>query len=1179
MDPSKFDIQAPESNKKDSEKPRSISFFKLLTFASKSDWLLMTVGSLAAVANGAALPFFALVFGDMTDALAPGSSPDIMVDLAYETMFKFFWIGIGAALCSWISMSCWMISGERQAINFRRQYFRALLRQEIGWFDMLNPAELSSKIASECFAIQQGVGEKISTVLYASSTLIAGFVVGFLSGWQLTLVLCATLPILVIGGSLFIYALQKQAIQQSKAYSIAGALAEQALTAIRTVVGLTGEPKELNAYKSALISVKKTVLKFGVFSAFAFGISYCSFGITYCLGFWTGGAFVKSGTINPVTDEPYQVGDVLTIFFAIMIGSFTFATVGPAMKSVALAKQAGHKVLEIINRNSFISYEDACGETPANIQGKVTFQNVSFKYPANQEKFVLQDLDLVIEPNKKTALVGHSGCGKSTCMQLIERFYDPTSGVVTLDNTPFKILNIKWLRSHIGYVGQEPVLFSTTIRDNMKMAKLDASDKEIIEALKKARAWSFLSQGKQLDTYVGTGGAQLSGGQKQRIAIARAILKDPKILLLDEATSALDRTNEKEIQNTLDEISEGRTTIVIAHRLSTVRNADKIVLFEEGNVVEAGSHEELIRKQGRYYEMQKLQLNTDDGSSQKRYNKSHPLYEPPFEETDVRDSFAMERPYDRKNSRDQKLTTEGEIIAVKEVQADIRNQEGLVAQDALQNIIAVDSSHAVPTEQPLQPPLIDSNAATSSQSKYITKDIEKKSKADKKAEKLRLKAEKSAVTKKLYGYSKPDRKMFYGGLLSAILNGTVLPLYAVLLSFVLQEIGDPTAPDYSEQVRLLALMFLLLGVASLVLYTLMLSTFSIVGENLTQRLRSDLYDKMLRMHIGWHDDPNNNPATLATTLSTDTLAVNSLTSTAVGATFQMSSSFITGMVVAFIGSWQVTLVGLALSPIMIISGKMTADFNVGFSAKTDGAYKEASVFVSESLTNMRTVASLGKEDEVLRLYSDALRKPAKAATKKGFVSGLFFGLSQLGIFIVFGVIFYIGSLFMRDYDLEFRQVYQAVFGIMFASIDMGNSMQLIPDAARSMAAAKSIFSILGLQSKIDFKSPDGKSKDKIQGDIEFLNVSFKYPSRDKQVFQNLSFKAAKGSKVALVGPSGCGKSTVMQLLLRFYDVDSGEILIDGKNIKDYDIHHLRSYFGVVSQEPVIFEGTIEDNIR
>eukprot|EP00331_Platyophrya_macrostoma_P007656 CAMPEP_0176430740 /NCGR_PEP_ID=MMETSP0127-20121128/14418_1 /TAXON_ID=938130 /ORGANISM="Platyophrya macrostoma, Strain WH" /LENGTH=1373 /DNA_ID=CAMNT_0017812657 /DNA_START=12 /DNA_END=4133 /DNA_ORIENTATION=+ len=1206
----------PQSPTSPSKKPTEkeippAAFYKLFRYAGGFDWFLIIIGSIAACGNGLALPFFALVFGDMTNALGGNSGPDVMVDLAKSAMLKFFWVGLGTMGASWISMGSWMIVGERQAIRFREEYFKALLRQEMSWFDKVNPSEFSSKMAGECFAIQSGLGEKVSTFLYSICVVIAGFVVGFIKGWELTLVLCAAIPLLGITGTVYVTTLQKQSSRSSSAYAGAGALAEQALSAIRTVVGLGGEEKEISSYHKALIAVKKQVIRLGICSAFSFGCIYFANGANYCLGFWVGGTFVGNQRMNPVTDAPYTVGDVLTTFFAVTMGAFSISLISPALKAISEAKAAGGKVLAVINRKSEINHEDPSGAKPTSIQGYIKFDNVYFNYPANKEKPVLRGLDLLIEPNQKTALVGESGCGKSTCMQLIERFYDPDSGAVTLDGQPLNTLNVKWLRENIGYVGQEPVLFSTSVRENMKMAKKTATDPEIIAALKQANAWDFLSpekgSGKGLDTYVGTGGAQLSGGQKQRIAIARAILKNPAILLLDEATSALDRTNEKEIQKTLDELSKGRTTIVIAHRLSTVRNADKIVLFEGGKVSEAGSHDDLIARRGRYYEMQKLQLHPEEHkqAGHKKKDKAHDAHEVQTiriaaageDEANLRPSFSEERPNGSKRHQthlggytDVQLESKQETAVNNFVEVKTTQHEHVKTHtktDQIQNGQIQDQQdgpHSDPESDPGSP-RSDPASPRSGEEKIIvevkkalTKEEKKEIARKKKEEKKQQDKDKKLVMTKLKKYSKPERCIFYIGLLAAIANGTVFPFYAVVLSRILQVTSNPFSPTFSEDVRFLALMFLVLAFASVTFYGISLSMFTIMAENLTIRVRSDLYHKMLRMHMTWHDDPNNNPGTLSAKLASAS-TINTLTSTAVGAMLQMNSGFITGMIISFIGSWRVTLVGLALSPIMILSGKLQADFMAGFAAKTDEAYSGSSIFVMESLTNMRTVSALGKEHEILALFSHALEKPKKEALKKGFVSGLMFGISQLGMFFVFGIVFYVGSRFMRDFGLEFKDVYQAVFGIMFATFDMGNVMQLVPDAAKATATAKGLFQILDTESKIDYVSPKGNCKEPIRGDIEFRDVCFKYPTRERLVLDHINFKIHNGSKVALVGPSGCGKSTVIQLLQRFYDVDSGEILIDGRNIQDYDISHLRKHFGTVSQEPVVFNGTIGENIK
>lgn len=333
------------------------------------------------------------------------------------------------------------------------------------------------------------------------------------------------------------------------------------------------------------------------------------------------------------------------------------------------------------------------------------------------------------------------------------------------------------------------------------------------------------------------------------------------------------------------------------------------------------------------------------------------------------------------------------------------------------------------------------------------------------------------------------------------------------------------------------------------------------------------------MPMGWFDLPENSPGALAAKLSKDASLVNTLTSSVLGIFTQALSSFITGMIIAFIASWQLTLVSLALSPLMIMAGKMQAQFNQGFSADTDGPYQESVAFVAEAVNNMRTVASFGNEEKLLENYSKKLEIPLKGAVKRGNLSGIAFGLSQFCNFGIYAAVFYIGAIFMRDIELGFQEMLQSIFGIMFAAFGTGNAFQFAPDLGAAKNAAISVFQILDEKPAIDINDPSQNVRTVIQGNIEFKNVSFKYPSREKLIFKNLSFKVEASKKVALVGPSGCGKSTILALLQRFYDADSGEILIDGVDIKKYDLRHLRQCYGVVSQEPVLFNGTIEYNVK
>ena len=1114
--------------KKKSQKEDSVSFSELFRFATTTDRIMMVVGTIGAAIGGAGMPLFALLLGNVTSQFAPGHTGKEIFNAAAQICWEFLVVGAGSWLACYFGFAFWNIAGDKQSIEIRKRYFRSLLSQEIAFYDGVNPNELATKIAEECFNIQQGIGEKVATFTNNMSMMVVGFLIGYIKGWQLALVLTAFLPIIAITGSFFVFSLQKLTKINNQAYGRSGAISEEALNAIRTIVSLGGQAKESKRYKKVLDENSYSINKYSIIAGASMGSVFLAMFSIYALGFYVGSVFIQHGTYNPTSKGPYLVGDVLTVFFSILMASFTPSQAAPCIKAFAIAKVVAAKAYKIIDKKSLISIEDPSGLKPTHIEGNIRFDNVSFAYPLKADRQILKGITFDIRKNEKTAFVGESGCGKTTSMQLIERFYDLVdgSGSITLDGTELKNLNLKWMRDNIGYVGQEPVLFATSIKENLLMAKENATDDQVWEALKRANAYDFVQNlPDKLNTFVGTNGAQLSGGQKQRLAIARAILKNPRILLLDEATSALDRKNEREIQKTLDEISQGRTTVVIAHRLSTIINADHIIVFDQGKVVEEGRHEELVAKRGRYYALQHLQLQAEEKEKGKQETAK-------------------------------KETTD------------------LASHDAKKNAVVNTSVPLTKNDDPNVEVVVldESDPSKKSEAK----------KADKNASHGKGKANQLsmfAVMRRLMKFSRNDIHLIIIGTFAALIHGCVNPFIAILLSNMIQVLAVPSDPHFKPNSSKYSILFFVCAIVAFISMTIQMSCFNIVAERLARKVRGEVFDKYIRMPIGWFDEPQNSPGALGSKLSTDATLLNTLTGSVVGSYVQALSSFVTGMIIAFMASWKLTLVGLALSPLTIISGYIRTKFSNKLAGENDEVYQESAAFVSEAVNNMRTVASFGNEAKIMNNYCQKLALPLKNAISNGHKSGFAFGFGQMMLFLVYAIVFLVGGAFLRDSAIEFKDLFQSIMGIMFAAMGTSNALAFAPDVGSAKASAISVFEIFDTKPAIDIDEPSQNVRTPIRGEIEFRNVTFKYPSRQKHIFKNFNLKINSSTKVAMVGPSGCGKSTVLALLQRFYDVDQGEVLIDGVNIKRYDLRHLRESFGVVSQEPVLFNGTIEYNIK
>ncbi|KAG4065501.1 hypothetical protein HA402_013271 [Bradysia odoriphaga] len=439
-------------------------------------------------------------------------------------------------------------------------------------------------------------------IAFIGSTILA-----LAKGWQLALVCMSSLPVSFIVVGIIAMITGKLAKQEMSAYAKAGAVAEEVFGAIRTVVGFSGQDKEANRYASNLVDARKVNIKKSFFAGLGFGMLWFFIYAMYALSFWYGVGLVIDHKLLSADDQVYTAGVMFTVFFSVMMGAMSLGASSPFIESFGIAKGAAAKVFQIIENQPLINPLADTGDIPYSCQGNISFQNVFFNYPSRSDVNVLQGVNLSINQGNIVALVGSSGCGKSSCLQLIQRFYDPDHGAIVLDNRKLTELNVNWLRQKIGVVGQEPVLFATSILENIRYGHESATVEEIENAAKIANAHNFISKLPQgYNTLVGERGAQMSVGQKQRIAIARALVKNPKILLLDEATSALDMDI---LGNAIPfQASRGRTTIIVAHRLSTIRNADKIIVLSDGQVVEQGGHAELMQLGGHYHALVTTQM-------------------------------------------------------------------------------------------------------------------------------------------------------------------------------------------------------------------------------------------------------------------------------------------------------------------------------------------------------------------------------------------------------------------------------------------------------------------------------------------------------------------------------------------------------------------------------------------
>ncbi|WP_194973639.1 ABC transporter ATP-binding protein [Aquiflexum lacus] len=507
--------------------------------------------------------------------------------LLIQSIFSFFRVWLFAKV------------SERSMRDIRISLYSQLVQLPMTFFDKRRTGELISRITADVSMLQDTFSVTLAELFRQIITLLAGVVFLMVTTPKLTLFMLATFPVLVIIAMVFGKFIRKLSKQAQDELAAANVIVEETLQSIMTVKSFAGEEYESNRYKKGLNRVVDVALKAAGFrGAFISFIIFALFGGIVAV-MWYGATLVASGEMT--------VGDLVSfVLYTTFIGG-SIAGLGDIYGQIQKAIGSSERVLEILEEEPELSTADF---QKVRMSGDVRFEHVRFNYPTRPELEVLKNINLHIPAGEKVALAGQSGAGKSTIIQLLLKFYPVEKGAILVDGINISNWNLKQLRSNIGIVPQEVLLFGGSIKENIAYAKPDATEEEIIEAAKKANAWQFISRFPEgLETTVGERGIKLSGGQRQRVAIARAILKDPAILILDEATSSLDAESEALVQEALDELMKNRTTIIIAHRLATIRKVNRIYVLKDGEIVEEGTHETLaLQEDGFYANLVRLQF-------------------------------------------------------------------------------------------------------------------------------------------------------------------------------------------------------------------------------------------------------------------------------------------------------------------------------------------------------------------------------------------------------------------------------------------------------------------------------------------------------------------------------------------------------------------------------------------
>ena len=1147
------------------EKTNSISIWKLLYHLStKREIFLMLLGISGSIISAISGPLMAYNFGGAINHFSDIKNMK-EINLNSEKIYyfkeridiiikRYMILGIILFISNFLHAFGWQYSAFLQIHQLKNNYFSVIMRQEQEYFDNNNSFELVTKVQTQLELIELGLGDKLGFIVQKIFNIIVALGISIMISWKLSIIILSVAPLTLFLSFYFTKVSKRTSKLSKEAYDKAGAIAEEIFYNIETIFSFSNFDYEFERFNTNIDKVfkidKDKALKIGLCQSLMGLSSYLSF----IIAIFFGKKIILENRINKIKSG-LKVGDILVVILNMSSIVWSFIAITPNLKIIYDVSTSASDYFLLIKRKPKIHINlFPIIKNKSEIKGIIEFKNVNFSY--NNSKKVLDNFSLKLEEGKKIALVGESGCGKSTVVNLLERIYEidfyskknkeftndpetiklkeenkfnnndnvslPSDSLILqrngifLDGEEIQNYDLEFYRSLIGYVQQEPVLFNKSIRDNIifgreeYIKKLNLNiDILIKEACDLAQASEFIYKLEEgLNYKVGIQGNKLSGGQKQRIAIARAVLLKPKIIILDEATSALDYQNELEVQKALDNLKlKNITTFLISHRLNCIINSDIIYFMKDGKIVEQGNHKELFYKNGLY---KKFIINQIDEC--------------------------------------------GNIFKKKEN--------------------------------------IDKKLLTINRTMIINKNInnKKKYKSNKKISKFSI--------KKIFYIVKEKKYLIIIGIISSSLLGISITFSGYLFGLIINALSQDNINILNSSTNLWGLAYSINSLFIQIFLFLKLYCLEVISSFLTSNLRKMIFKKYLELDLSFFNLIENSPGALLTKLSIDTVQLKSVFQMIIGDLFHSFGSLFSGIIFAIYYDWRLSMVSFCFIPFIITSKLLIAKTRRSGTKPYKKMNIEAGAILSESVLNTKTIFSYNFQKESVKLYREVLN----LETKQFIRDSIFFGiLMGFGIFCSFAnhsaLFFFSKKLFLKK-SLDYKTMNITIQILDLMTRGITNGIRGIFDIKIVKNSFLSIFDLLNLESEINHTSEENQNKiipNNIQGKIEFKNVYFKYPSnslnsnnlnkiekkneKEKYILKDINFTIYPGEKVALVGCSGSGKSTIIKLLERFYDPEKGNILIDGINIKNYNLYEIRKKIGFVNQEPVLFRRSIFENIK
>lgn len=1181
--------EASETTKK-SRFSNVFTWFQLLFYASPTwiDYSLFTSGVVAAVAAGVPAPLMGIIFGQLVDDLNTATcaqdgptdrDPDTVQDAVNKKVVMLVYVAVIAFALIYVHTVSFSLFSRRLETRMRDAYLAALLRQDAEFFDSRQAGELTTRLNADVQAIQSGTSEKVGVCITCISFFFTAYIVSFIKVWKLAAMLLSLIPTFLLSASVSSHFTQKYTTSMSGAIEGASSIASESLSHISVVQAFGAGPRLEKKFAEKMALAEKFGIKKAFVAAVQAGWLYFVAYSANGLAFWQGSQMIVSSTQS---GSGTSMGEIYTVIFLLVDACVILGSIAPHLPLLQAAAASFQKLRKDIETTSKIdSSSDEGHKLPNTIDGSLSFRNISFAYISRPDQPVLKNVSFECPAGKHTALVGLSGSGKSTIAGLATRLYDPREGTVLLDGHDLRTLNVKNLRSFMSLVQQEPSLLDRSILENIALGLLNSPQphhqvyqpfilgpqlseiaakvregadltsasasygqgvSELVDLVRDAAALADASSFiDRLDngygTLVGTGGKLVSGGQRQRIALARALIRDPKILILDEATASLDSASERRIQTAIENVAKDRTVVAIAHRLSTIKNADNIIVMNQGEIIEQGTHSELMALNGSYAGMVRLQTVE-------------------AEQQDDTNSISS--------------TLKDDIV--------IESEKGLVVENT------ASAGAASEGKTPGRP----------------TEEEESSSQAEAKPALDENKGA-WVVFRGLGRMTRPNLLQLIIAIIASLVVACAFSASGLIFGHTVGKLSpcNPSSTILWAG-SFFGGMYFMIGGVELFAHTLSWSGFGYVAEKMLYKIRVLSFRALYEQGLEWHQSDGRTPTSLLSVITADAASVGGFSGSIMGTMFSIAVNFLIAIILSHIVNWKIAVVCLVTIPLLLGSGVMQSRALSQFERKHAGAYSNAIGISSEAVNSFKTVTSLSLEKEVLTSYRRALKAPRKEMTLSSAYANFWLSVANSSSQIIYAFAFWWGSTRIVKGEATQTQFFIILISMLVSAQLWGYMFALAPELTRAKAAASRILSLMDMGSshKVEQraaevattqpreKDPEAAGNAPIKGTsgnrgstVTFKDVSFSYPARQQvSILNNMSFTIPAGQFCGLVGPSGAGKSTIMSLVQRMYTPSGGVIEIDGQDICAREGTEFRDDIAVVPQDCALFEGTIRFNV-